>query len=111
MSIRKKMATAAAAVTIVTGGLLVATPQAAFAAYDCTVGHTQQGFAEARCFNTSPGGDKYRIVWGCSHIVTAAFRNQYGNVASVAAGNSSTIPNCHWYEKAWGSRYVETLWS
>lgn len=111
MSIRKKMATAAAAVTIATGGLLVATPQAAFAAYDCTVGHTQKGFAEARCFNTSPGGDKYRIVWGCFSDWTGNFRVQYGNKASVAAGNSSTIPNCHWYERAHGSRYVETLWS
>lgn len=111
MSLRRKMAAVGAAVVIATGGLLVATPQAAFAAYDCTIGHTQQGWAEARCFNTSPGGDKYRIVWGCFNYITGSFRTQYGNVARVSTGNSSTIPNCHWYENAHGSRYVETLWS
>ena len=111
MSIRKKMAAIAVAVAIATGGLLMATPQAAFAAYDCQVNHTVRGYAKAQCFKTSPGGDRYRIVWGCFNWWTGTYRAQYGNVARVSVeGSSSTIPACRWNEEPHGSRWVETLW-
>lgn len=85
--------------------------QPADAAYDCAIRHTQKGFADARCVSASPGGDLYRIRWGCFNYLNGSFRQQVGNVASVNAGTSSSIPNCHWYENAHGSRYVETIFS
>lgn len=44
MSIHSR-ATAIVTAMIVAVGVLTVTPQAANAAYDCTIGHTQQGFA------------------------------------------------------------------
>lgn len=111
MSFRKKTSGVVAATAIAVGGLFLAAPQPAFAAHTCTIGNSAQGAAEAFCADTSPGGDKYRVRWGCFNNFTGAFRVQLGNTASVALGNKSKIPNCNWYERAHGSLWVETLWS
>ncbi len=109
MLFRNKMA-AAVTVTVAAGSFLVTAPQPALAAYDCITGHTAQGSAWAECAQTSPGGDKFRIRWGCINNLTGAFRQQLGNTASVSAGTRSSIPNCGWFEAPHGSRWVETLW-